>query len=117
MSTTFFHLHKRPSVEYKNIQDKSNFNSANKCIALADGTTQSFNSELWAELITETFVNDPHFDIPLLIESFRNCVQKFKKNRFIYSDNPARASLEKEKQKIGATLRASHKICWRIDNE
>lgn len=103
MSITILQLHKRASYKFKNIQDKFAINEANKCFALADGTTQSFNSEKWAEIITSNFVAHPTFEIPKLIADFTNCVEQYKNSKFEFSSNPAKASLEKTKQNKGGT--------------
>ena len=103
MSITILQLHKRASYKFKNIQDKFAFNEANKCFALSDGTTQSFNSENWAEIITKHFVANPTFNKQMLINDFTNCVQEYKNSKFEFSTNPAKASLEKTKQNKGGT--------------
>ena len=103
MSITVLQLHKRASYQFKNIQDKFAFNEANKCFALADGTTQSFNSETWAEIITKYFVSNPTFENKNLITDFTNCVEQYKNAKFEFSTNPAKASLEKTKQNKGGT--------------
>lgn len=103
MSITILQLQKRASYKFKNIQDKFASNEANKCFALADGTTQSFNSETWAEIITKHFVDAPTFENQKLISNFTSCVQEFKNTKFEYSTAPAIASLEKEKQNKGGT--------------
>lgn len=103
MSITILQLHKRASYTFKNIQDKFAINEANKCFALADGTTQSFNSETWAEIITKHFVDAPTFENKKLISNFTNCVAEYKNAKFEFSSNPAKASLEKTKQNKGGT--------------
>lgn len=103
MNIRVLQLHKRASYEFKYIQDKYALNSKNNAFALADGTTQSFNSELWAELITNSFVNKPNFSPQKLIPQFKECVPTYKNNKFEYSSNLAKASLEKAKQSKGAT--------------
>jgi hypothetical protein len=103
MSITILQLQKRASYKYENIQDKFAFNEVNKSFALADGTTQSFNSEKWAELITKTFVADPTFESEKIISKFTDCVQVYKNEKFEFSSNPAKASLEKTKQQKGGT--------------
>jgi hypothetical protein len=103
MSITILQVHKRSSYEFKFIQDKYAISSDNSILALADGTTQSFNSEIWAELITSQFVQTPNFTPSEVIKLFRRCVGKFKNSHFEFSINPAKASLEKFKQSKGAT--------------
>jgi hypothetical protein len=103
MSIRILQLHKRASYEYKYIQDKYALSSDNKTFALADGTTQSFNSELWAKIITTEFVKSPNFEPLNLISQFKGCVQAYKDEMISFSTNPAKASLERAKQSKGGT--------------
>lgn len=103
MEIKVLQLHKKASIEYKHIQDKYNFSTSNKCIALSDGTTQSFKSELWARMLVDNFVNNPLFDVNLLKEEFKNLANKFKNTDFEFSSNFAKASLEKAKKNKGGT--------------
>jgi len=103
MSIKVLQLHKRASYEYKHIQDKYAISSDNNVFALADGTTQSFNSELWAEIITKEFVNKPNFSPHTLISQFKESVTAYKNTKFEFSSNPAKASLERAKQNKGGT--------------
>lgn len=103
MGITVLQLHKRASYEFKYIQDKYAVNSERKTFALADGTTQSFNSEIWAEIITKEFVENPIFNANELITSFTKQVELYKSAKFEFSTNPAKASLEKAKQNKGGT--------------
>jgi hypothetical protein len=96
-------LHKRSSYEFKSIQDKYALSVGTNCYALADGTTQSFRSEQWAQLVTNSFIIDPAVDPFLLIPKLVLAAKEFKEQEFKFSANPAYASLEKEKQKKGAT--------------
>jgi serine/threonine protein phosphatase PrpC len=103
MEIKVLQLHKKASIEYKHIQDKYNFSTSNKCIALSDGTTQSFKSELWARMLVDNFVNNPLFDVNLLNEEFKSLATKFKNSDFEFSSNFAKASLEKAKKNKGGT--------------
>lgn len=103
MSVTILQIHKRASYEFKYIQDKYAISSDSKILALADGTTQSFNSEIWAEIITNEFENAPTFVPSEAIQLFKGCVEKYKNSKFKFSVNPAKASLEKSKQNKGGT--------------
>ncbi|MBN8718787.1 MAG: hypothetical protein J0H85_05035 [Sediminibacterium magnilacihabitans] len=103
MNITILQIQKRSSYLYQNIQDKFAFNKSTKTFALADGTTQSYNSEEWAELITKKFVSNPTFEHEKLVTNFIDCAQIFKQSNIITNTNPAKASLEKSKQKKGAT--------------
>jgi len=103
MAIRVLQLHKRASYEFKHIQDKYAINPDTKTFALADGTTQSFNSEIWAEIITKRFVATPTFNTVELISFFTNQVAEYKDANFEFSSNPAKASLEKAKQSKGGT--------------
>ena len=96
-------LHKRSSYEFKAIQDKWAFNPSTGCLALADGTTQSFKSEIWADLVTSGFVENPTFNENLLLEFFKVQADFFKNREYLFSSNPAKASLERSKQNKGGT--------------
>lgn len=103
MGITVLQLHKRASYEFKHIQDKYEVNSESRTFALADGTTQSFNSEIWAEIITKGFTENPIFNANELIKSFSKKVEVYKSAKYEFSSNPAVASLEKAKQNKGGT--------------
>lgn len=103
MSVTILQIHKRASYEFKYIQDKYAISLDSKILALADGTTQSFSSEIWAEIITNEFENAPTFVPSEAIQLFKGCVEKYKNSKFEFSINPAKASLEKSKQNKGGT--------------
>jgi len=103
MAVKILQLHKRASYEYKYIQDKYAFSQGQDCFALADGTTQSFNSEDWAKAITEKFIETPIFEAEALISEFSKIAKVFKEKKYNFSSNPAKASLEKDKLKRGAT--------------
>lgn len=103
MNIKILQLHKRASYEYKYIQDKYSFSLENKCIALSDGTTQSFKSELWAKMIVDSFINQPSFDVNILKDQFKKLAFDFQNNDFEYSTNFAKAALEKDKHKKGGT--------------
>lgn len=103
MGIKILQIHKRSSYEFKYIQDKYAINLDKRTFAIADGTTQSFNSEIWAEIITKYFVATPLFNVNELIKFFEQQVQEYKSVKVEFSSNPAKASLEKSKFKQGAT--------------
>ncbi len=102
MSIKVFQLQKRDS-EFVDIQDRFSINLQNKSIALADGTTQSFNSKIWAELITQGFTNNPILNSIELIEQFKKDSCSFKEVKPVFHENPAIAALQIEKVKKGGT--------------
>jgi len=87
MSITVLQLHKRASYEFKHIQDKYAINSETKTFALADGTTQSFNSEIWSDIITKEFITNPVFVPNDLISTFTKQVTEYKSAKFEFSSN------------------------------
>jgi serine/threonine protein phosphatase PrpC len=103
MDIKFLQLQKRASHEYKYIQDKYNYSIANGSVALSDGTTQSFKSELWAKMIVDDFAENPSFDLTILKNRFKNLAVQFRETAFEYSPNFAKAALERDKQKTGGT--------------
>lgn len=103
MPVKIFQLHKRSSYTYSQIQDKFSYNEGLKVVSIADGTTQSFRSELWANLLTEEFVLKPHFVKKSFLKSLEGSFEKFKKIDFTFSSNTALAYLEKQKMAMGAT--------------
>lgn len=103
MEIKVLQLHKKSSYEYKNIQDKYCLSTTTKSIALSDGTTQSFKSELWAEMLVNNFAKNPSFDLDSLKVSFKSLATEFKNMDFDFSLNFAKASLEKAKRDKGGT--------------
>jgi hypothetical protein len=103
MEIKVLQLHKKSSYEYKNIQDKYCLSTTTKSIALSDGTTQSFKSELWAGMLVNSFANNPSFDLNSLKVNFKSLATEFKNMNFDFSLNFAKASLEKAKRDKGGT--------------
>lgn len=103
MNIVALQIHKRDSYHYKFIQDKYGINLTNKTFSIADGTTQSFRSEIWAELLTEYFVENPTYILENLISEFTKLSENFENLDFEFSSNPAKASLERAKHAKGGT--------------
>ena len=103
MAIKVFQLHKRSSYEYKFIQDKYSYSLGSKVYTLSDGATQSIHSEKWAELITNSFANNPIFKPNELIVEFIRLAKVFKEIKIDFNDNPAKALLEKKLIEKGAT--------------
>jgi len=101
--TTVLQLHKRSSGSFENIEDRFAISSDSCTIALADGTTQSFNSKVWARAITESFVEAPSIEATVLLQRFSDCAEKHRTKEVVFSKNPALASLERTKLSGGAT--------------
>lgn len=103
MEIKVLQLHKKSSIEFKYIQDKYSLSNTKKCIALSDGTTQSFKSELWSAMLVDNFISNPLFDIDLFKQDIKELANKFKNTDFEFSSNFAKASLEKAKKNKGGT--------------
>lgn len=103
MIITTLQLHKRSSYTYEHIQDKCAIAENRQAFALADGTTQSYRSELWAEILTRNFAENPETAVDILISNFKEAAEEYKATKFSVSSNPAKASLEREKIKHGGT--------------
>ena len=74
MSIKVFQLHKPEASAFKEIQDRLNISKDRKVIALADGTTQGHQSELWAQHLVDEFVNNPVFTHDNLLDlSLKEC--------------------------------------------
>ena len=103
MAITTFQIQKRSSYEFRFIQDKIAISELNKVVAISDGTTQSFMSEKWAEILTKEFVVNATFEKDEFVENLKKYAHDFKMTDFEYSSNPAKASLERAKLKKGST--------------
>jgi serine/threonine protein phosphatase PrpC len=103
MRIKIFQLHKRASQEYIHIQDRYAISSTDNVFAIADGTTQSFKSEIWAKMLVDDFVKNPIFNINFYFENSKKLAESFTNLEFEYNTNFAIASLEKKKQQNGGT--------------
>lgn len=103
MKFKVFHTHKKSALTYNYIQDKYEINPDNKTIAIADGTTQSFRSEFWSELLVHEFCKNPTFENDDFLTLTRNLASKIQSSTPVFSDNSAIASLEKRKFSEGST--------------
>ena len=103
MTIKVLQLHKRASIEYKFIQDRYSIDSSNSVIALADGSTQSFKSEIWANLITSKFAKNPSFTQEDFSSQLQLAANELQTIPHPLSSNPAIASLEKAKKQKGST--------------
>jgi serine/threonine protein phosphatase PrpC len=103
MKSKIFHTHKKSSILYKHIQDKFCVNGKISCIAIADGTTQSFRSEYWSELLVTEFCQNPTFNSSEFIIWAKHLAEKIQSTNPKFSENPAIASLERRKFNNGST--------------
>jgi serine/threonine protein phosphatase PrpC len=103
MKFKVFHTHKKSALTYNYVQDKFEINPDNKTIAIADGTTQSFRSEFWSELLVHEFCKNPTFKNDDFLKLSRNLASEIQSSSPVFSENPAIASLEKRKFSEGST--------------
>lgn len=103
MNVKIFQLHKRSVYEYSSIQDKYSFNASQGVFAIADGATQGYKSEIWANLLVDNFVKTPTFIASSLIEDFKRYASNFKQQDLsLKTDNPAFRLAEERKKQQGA---------------
>ena len=99
MEVKIFQLPKREAVTYDKIQDR--YAVSGNCIAIADGATQSFKSEIWADLLVRKFLDTPE----LTKQTFQKFVQEagleFNARKFEPSPDPMIALLERDSKVRG----------------
>lgn len=103
MKIKVFQTHKKSSLTYNLIQDKFQIDSTNKTIAIADGTTQSFRSEYWADKLVKEFCKNPVFTEEGFYNLAKNAASHLQSSHPKFSDNLAIASLERRKFESGST--------------
>lgn len=102
MKIKVFQIHKRSSYVFEEIQDKYSINLQDKTIALSDGATQGFKSEIWAQTLTRTFTENPLFDTEDLIKILKTKAEEFEAIETEISDNFAIKALESKKREKGS---------------
>ena len=103
MNSKIFQTHKKSSIHFKHVQDKFCINNDIRCIAIADGTTQSFRSEFWSELLVNEFCQNPTFNSSEFLIWAKHLAEKIQFSNPKFSENQAIASLEKRKFNNGST--------------
>jgi serine/threonine protein phosphatase PrpC len=103
MNFKIFHTHKKSSLTYNFVQDKFCINPENQTIAIADGTTQSFRSEFWSELLVQEFCKHPTFETKDFLNLSKSLADKIQSSSPVFSEKTAVASLEKDKFSKGST--------------
>jgi len=103
MSLRILQLHKRASGEYTNIRDKYAVSFNGSIVALADGTTQSFQGGVWAEMLVRSFSAHTKSTIEEILTSFKKAAIDFEELPYAFNPIPALALLEKAKMAQGAT--------------
>jgi serine/threonine protein phosphatase PrpC len=103
MKIKVLQTHKKSSLTYNFVQDKFCINPDNKTIAIADGSTQSFRSEFWAEKLVQEFCKNPTFQEDGFCQLVKNAAAEIQSAPPKFSDNMAIASLERKKFSEGST--------------
>lgn len=102
MKAKVYQIHKRNSYVFKDIQDKYAIDLNRKIFALSDGATQGYKSEIWAGKLTDSFKNNPTFEVPKLIALFKNTAEEFSTIDFGVNENVALRALESRKKELGS---------------
>lgn len=95
-------IHKRESIRFDYIQDKFKIDVEKSKFVIADGATQGFESQLWAEKICDTFNKIDHLDVARLIEEFKIIAEEFNNLEYNFADGPM-GVIERSRSKIGGT--------------
>ena len=90
-------IHKRSVSGFSDIQDKYCYNGEKGVIAISDGATQGFKSEIWAEMLVNNFVQNPEFEIEKFLIDLEKYAQDFSEIEFEPNPNPALRMLELRK--------------------
>lgn len=87
-------IHKCSVSGFSDIQDKYCYNGEKGVIAISDGATQGFKSEIWAEMLVNNFVQNPEFEIEKFLIDLEKYAQDFSEIEFEPNPNPALRMLE-----------------------
>ena len=90
-------IHKRSVSGFSDIQDKYCYSEEKGVIAISDGATQGFKSEIWAEMLVNNFVQNPEFEIEKFLIDLEKYAQDFSEIEFEPNPNPALRMLELRK--------------------
>ena len=90
-------IHKRSVSGFSDIQDKYCYSEEKGVIAISDGATQGFKSEIWAEMLVNNFVQNPEFEIEKFLIDLEKYAQNFSEIEFEPNPNPALRMLELRK--------------------
>ena len=90
-------IHKRSVSGFSDIQDKYCYSEEKGIIAISDGATQGFKSEIWAEMLVNNFVQNPEFEIEKFLIDLEKYAQDFSEIEFEPNPNPALRMLELRK--------------------
>lgn len=95
-------IHKRSVSGFSDIQDKYCYSEEKGVIAISDGATQGFKSEIWAEMLVNNFVQNPEFEIEKFLIDLEKYAQDFSEIEFEPNPNPALRMLELRKIAAGS---------------
>ena len=101
MSIKVFQLFKPESNNITEIQDRFCVSQNQKVIAFADGTTQSYKSEEWAQFLVDEFVKNPVFNKKGFDEFIKKSSDNFKNKIQLSNHNKSQAFLIKKKIEKG----------------
>ena len=90
-------IQKRSVSGFSDIQDKYCYSEEKGVIAISDGATQGFKSEIWAEMLVNNFVQNPEFEIEKFLIDLEKYAQDFSEIEFEPNPNPALRMLELRK--------------------
>ena len=95
-------IQKRSVSGFSDIQDKYCYSEEKGVIAISDGATQGFKSEIWAEMLVNNFVQNPEFEIEKFLIDLEKYAQDFSEIEFEPNPNPALRMLELRKIAAGS---------------
>ena len=90
-------IHKRSVSGFSDIQDKYCYSEEKGVIAISDGATQGFKSEIWVEMLVNNFVQNPEFEIEKFLIDLEKYAQDFSEIEFEPNPNPTLRMLELRK--------------------
>lgn len=97
MKIKILQIHKHSVSGFSDIQDKYCYSEEKGVIAISDGATQGFKSEIWAEMLVNNFVQNPEFEIEKFLIDLEKYAQDFSEIEFEPNPNPALRMLELRK--------------------
>ena len=101
MDIAIFQIQKSSAEFYEFIQDKYAVSNGGDTVAIADGATQGFKSEIWAKMLVDLFVQEPIFEPERLYKIFEKAALDFRNQEHVFSDNPAIRAVERKKIEYG----------------
>ncbi|SHI70894.1 hypothetical protein SAMN05443429_103195 [Cruoricaptor ignavus] len=102
MEAKIFQLHKRTAECFENIQDKYSIDLQNGIYSIADGATQGYRSEIWADILVKGFQENPDFNENVLLNLLQNLEKEFSSIEFPEQTDPALKVLDLRKRQEGA---------------